>query len=406
MCGRRVWSRCSSATCRATHPSHRQRPRCPTPAPAPTRWRSCGATASNCRRRHAPAGKRRLRNAQAGDTCLPATRCTSSHATAELEAAAAARAAGVARTSSATRSKARAANGQGARRLARAVARRGEPFARPCVMLSGGETTVTVRHAAARWPRDRILLGCAIGCRANRVYVLAADTDGIDGIEDNAGAIVTPGTLARASAMGLKRPTSCTATTPTTSSSHWDLVVPGPPSQRQRLPRAVHRLTMLKTLKDLFNAVLPRRPAAPPRHRAHTGAGHRRAAGGSDACQREVGAPSAMPCWLRCATSSRCPPTRATPARAGRPHGTRGHRLLRLHVEDQRVVHDGTEAAHDRTHVRVAYADGALSAHENTSCEGVDLLHIPHGAYVSPRCGRATRAGGRCAGRPIDGASS
>ena len=90
--------------------------------------------------------------------------------------------------------------------LARAVARRGEPFARPCVLLSGGETTVTVRNKGGRGGRaTEFLLGCAIALQGESgVHVLAADTDGIDGIEDNAGAIVTPGTLARASAMGLK----------------------------------------------------------------------------------------------------------------------------------------------------------------------------------------------------------
>jgi hydroxypyruvate reductase len=90
--------------------------------------------------------------------------------------------------------------------LARAVARRGEPFARPCVILSGGETTVTVRSKGARGGRaTEFLLGCAIALQGEPgVHVLAADTDGIDGVEDNAGAIVTPSTLQRAAALGLK----------------------------------------------------------------------------------------------------------------------------------------------------------------------------------------------------------
>jgi hydroxypyruvate reductase len=95
--------------------------------------------------------------------------------------------------------------------LARAVARRGQPFARPCVILSGGETTVTVRPRAPGEPRGRggrateFLLGCAIALQGQPgVHVLAADTDGIDGIEANAGAIVTPDTLARAAALGIK----------------------------------------------------------------------------------------------------------------------------------------------------------------------------------------------------------
>jgi hydroxypyruvate reductase len=96
--------------------------------------------------------------------------------------------------------------------LARAVARRGQPFARPCVLLSGGETTVTVRepvrHAgrAGRGGRaGEFLLACTIALQGEPgVHVLAADTDGIDGSEDNAGAIAGPDTLARAAALGLQ----------------------------------------------------------------------------------------------------------------------------------------------------------------------------------------------------------
>ena len=90
--------------------------------------------------------------------------------------------------------------------LARAVARRGEPFAKPCVILSGGETTVTVKSKGGRGGRaTEFLMGCAIALQGEPgVWALAADTDGIDGVEDNAGAIVTPDTLARAAAAGLK----------------------------------------------------------------------------------------------------------------------------------------------------------------------------------------------------------
>lgn len=90
--------------------------------------------------------------------------------------------------------------------LARYVARHGEPFAKPCVILSGGETTVTVKTKGGRGGRaTEFLLGCAIALQGEpNVHVLAADTDGIDGVEDNAGAIVTPSTLARAVAQGLK----------------------------------------------------------------------------------------------------------------------------------------------------------------------------------------------------------
>jgi glycerate 2-kinase len=90
--------------------------------------------------------------------------------------------------------------------LARAVARRDAPFAKPCVILSGGETTVTVRSKGGRGGRaTEFLLGCAMALQGEPgVHVLAADTDGIDGVEDNGGAFVTPTTLARAAGLGMK----------------------------------------------------------------------------------------------------------------------------------------------------------------------------------------------------------
>ena len=95
--------------------------------------------------------------------------------------------------------------------LARAVARHGQPFARPCVILSGGETTVTIRPRAPGAPPGRggrageFCLGLAQALQGQPgVWALAADTDGIDGVEDNAGARVAPDTLARAEAAGLR----------------------------------------------------------------------------------------------------------------------------------------------------------------------------------------------------------
>ncbi len=95
--------------------------------------------------------------------------------------------------------------------LARASARGKGPFQKPCVILSGGETTVTIRPQAAGTPKGRggrageFCLGLAIALQAqDGVWAIAADTDGIDGIEDNAGALVTPDTLARAVAQGIK----------------------------------------------------------------------------------------------------------------------------------------------------------------------------------------------------------
>ncbi len=95
--------------------------------------------------------------------------------------------------------------------LARAAAKGQGPFQKPCVILSGGETTVTIKPQAAGTPRGRggrageFCLGLAQALQGQPgVWALAADTDGIDGIEDNAGAWVSPDTLARAAALGCK----------------------------------------------------------------------------------------------------------------------------------------------------------------------------------------------------------
>ena len=95
--------------------------------------------------------------------------------------------------------------------LARAAAHGKGPFQKPCVILSGGETTVTIRKQTPGTPKGRggrageFCLGLAVALQAQpSVWAIAADTDGIDGIEDNAGARVSPDTLARAEAAGVK----------------------------------------------------------------------------------------------------------------------------------------------------------------------------------------------------------
>ena len=88
--------------------------------------------------------------------------------------------------------------------IARQVLRHGQPAAAPCVLLSGGETTVTVRGAGRGGRNVEFLLALAVALDgAPDVYALAGDTDGVDGTEDNAGAIITPDTLARAAAAGM-----------------------------------------------------------------------------------------------------------------------------------------------------------------------------------------------------------
>ena len=88
--------------------------------------------------------------------------------------------------------------------IARQVARHHQPAAPPCVLLSGGETSVTVRGDGRGGRNLEFLLGLAIALEgAETVYALAGDSDGIDGSEDNAGAIVNPDTLARARRMGV-----------------------------------------------------------------------------------------------------------------------------------------------------------------------------------------------------------
>lgn len=88
--------------------------------------------------------------------------------------------------------------------LARQVAQRGQPFQRPCVILSGGETTVTVRGQGRGGRNTEFLLSLACALKGHPgIHAIACDTDGIDGSEDNAGALYQPVSLAHAEALGL-----------------------------------------------------------------------------------------------------------------------------------------------------------------------------------------------------------
>ncbi len=99
--------------------------------------------------------------------------------------------------------------------------RHGQPAPPPALLLSGGETTVTVRGKGRGGPNAEFLLGLAIALAgAEGIHALAADTDGIDGTENNAGALLDPGSLARAEASGSR---------------------PAPPSGRERRLRLFRR---------------------------------------------------------------------------------------------------------------------------------------------------------------------
>ena len=89
--------------------------------------------------------------------------------------------------------------------IAQQAARRGQPFAAPCVLLSGGETTVTVRGKGRGGRNVEFLLslGITLDGEAN-VHALAGDTDGVDGQEEIAGACLAPDTLQRAWAQGMR----------------------------------------------------------------------------------------------------------------------------------------------------------------------------------------------------------
>lgn len=89
--------------------------------------------------------------------------------------------------------------------IVRQVALRGQPFGAPCVLLSGGETTVTVRGngRGGRNVEFLLSLGIALDGLAG-IHAIAGDTDGVDGQEEIAGAYLAPDSLQRAWAMGIR----------------------------------------------------------------------------------------------------------------------------------------------------------------------------------------------------------
>ena len=88
--------------------------------------------------------------------------------------------------------------------IARQVARHGQPMPAPAVIVSGGETTVTVRGQGRGGRNAEFLLALAVALDGHPgIAAVAGDTDGIDGTEDNAGAILTPDSLSRAAVRGV-----------------------------------------------------------------------------------------------------------------------------------------------------------------------------------------------------------
>ena len=85
------------------------------------------------------------------------------------------------------------------------VATHGQPFKPPCILLSGGETTVTVRGTGRGGRNVEFLLSLALALDGqDGVHALAGDTDGVDGQDEIAGAVLAPDTLSRAQALGLR----------------------------------------------------------------------------------------------------------------------------------------------------------------------------------------------------------
>ncbi len=88
--------------------------------------------------------------------------------------------------------------------IAKSCARFGVPAVPPCVLLSAGEATVTIRGQGRGGRNSELMLALAIALQGHpQIHALAGDTDGIDGSEDNAGAVIAPDSLARARSLGL-----------------------------------------------------------------------------------------------------------------------------------------------------------------------------------------------------------
>jgi glycerate 2-kinase len=114
--------------------------------------------------------------------------------------------------------------------IAREVAIRNQPFAKPVLILSGGETTVTLRGKGKGGRNSEFLLSFALGIDGlHNIHALAADTDGIDGSEDNAGAFADGSSVARMRTAGIHAKAKLAQNDAWTAfNAVEDLFVPGP----------------------------------------------------------------------------------------------------------------------------------------------------------------------------------
>jgi hydroxypyruvate reductase len=114
--------------------------------------------------------------------------------------------------------------------IARQCAMRGQPEQPPCVLISGGETTITLKGKGKGGRNTEFLLALAIALDGlPNIHALAGDTDGIDGSEDNAGALIYPDTLKRAAKAGVNAKAMLADNDPWTFFSRiGDLLITGP----------------------------------------------------------------------------------------------------------------------------------------------------------------------------------
>ena len=172
--------------------------------------------------------------------------------------------------------------------IALQAAEREQPFRPPCVLLSGGETTVTVRGQGSGGRNVECLLSLTLALRGHpRIHALMADTDGVDGAEDIAGARIGPQTLARAWALGIKPAGPGRQRRPRFLQGAGRLDRDRRHAhQRQRFPRHPHRRQARRPLARRRASPRPRfhtenlshvpTPQPPRQDRRHAGSGQQR----------------------------------------------------------------------------------------------------------------------------------